>query len=108
MRPGRRALPLAAGGAGVNRPASTRLPGDAQALMRGAMSDDRALRAIDRIERAFARIEAAAIGSAPAAVGEEELLALRHQHQALRGKVETAIAQIDRLLATDEVLDGVG
>ena len=65
------------------------------------MSDDRALRAIDRIERAFARIEAATGGAQPAPRDECELLHLRQTHQALRGKVEDAIAQIDRLLATE-------
>jgi hypothetical protein len=65
------------------------------------MSDDRALRAIDRIERAFARIEGATGGTAPAPRDESELLHLRQTHQALRGKVEDALAQIDRLLASE-------
>jgi hypothetical protein len=65
------------------------------------MSDDRALRAIDRIERAFARIEAATGASQAAPRDESELLHLRQTHHALRGKVEDAIAQIDRLLATE-------
>jgi len=65
------------------------------------MSDDRALRAIDRIERAFARIEAATGASQPAPRDENELSHLRETHQALRGKVEDALAQIDRLLATE-------
>ncbi|HEX8442768.1 MAG TPA: hypothetical protein VF631_03875 [Allosphingosinicella sp.] len=65
------------------------------------MSDDRALRAIDRIERAFARIEAATGGGHPAPRDQSELLSLRQTHHALRGKVEDAIARIDRLLATE-------
>ena len=68
-----------------------------------AMSEQRALAAIDRIERALARIEAAA-GSrrddSPPADGE--LRQLREVHEALRGRVEGAIAQIDRLLTTAE------
>ncbi|HEX8401680.1 MAG TPA: hypothetical protein VF628_08250 [Allosphingosinicella sp.] len=65
------------------------------------MSDDRALHAIDRIERAFARIEAATNRAGPAPRDDSDLVQLRHTHQALRGKVEDAIAQIDRLLATE-------
>ncbi len=69
------------------------------------MSDERALNAIDRIETAFARIEAVTSGPKPAAAaqGETELLHLKQTHQALRGKVEDAIAQIDRLLASEGV-----
>lgn len=69
--------------------------------MRGAMSDERALRAIDRIERAFARIEANGTPGSPSHQDGGELLQLREAHQALRGKVEDAITQIDRLLAAD-------
>jgi hypothetical protein len=66
------------------------------------MSDERALNAIDRIETAFARIEAVTSGAKPATAHEEsELLHLRQTHHALRGKVEDAIAQIDRLLASE-------
>jgi hypothetical protein len=65
-----------------------------------AMADERALHAISRIERALARIETAA-QQAPAR-DDRELNALRHAHQALRGKVQGAIAQIDRLLAANE------
>jgi hypothetical protein len=65
-----------------------------------AMGDDRALTALARIERALARLEAAAGNpAAPAAAGDG---ALAEAHQALRGKVERAIAQIDRLLETAE------
>ena len=38
----------------------------------------------------------------PAPRDEKELLQLREVHQALRGKVEGAITQIDRLLAEAE------
>jgi hypothetical protein len=69
----------------------------------GAMSDERALNAIDRIEAAFARIEAATNGSRPGPAEDGELVQLRQTHQALRGKVEDAIAQIDRLLEREGV-----
>ena len=66
------------------------------------MSDERALAAIDRIEQALARLETAA-GRRPASLRPEpELRELREVHEALRGRVEGAIAQIDRLLATAE------
>ena len=61
------------------------------------MTDERALQAIARIERALARIEAAAPRPRPAP-DDGALLELRQTHQALRGKVEGAISQIDRLL----------
>ena len=67
------------------------------------MSDDRAMQAIARIERALARIEAAATKvPEPAPRDESELRELREVHHALRGKVEGAISQIDRLLAEAE------
>jgi hypothetical protein len=65
------------------------------------MSDERALNAIDRIEAAFARIEAATNAAKPAGPGGDQLLQLRQTHHNLRGKVEDAIAQIDRLLASE-------
>ena len=67
------------------------------------MSDDRAMQAIGRIERALARIDAAASKTPePAPRDEIELRQLREVHQSLRGKVEGAISQIDRLLAEAE------
>jgi hypothetical protein len=67
------------------------------------MADDRAMEAIGRIERALARIEAAAAKRPePAPRDDSELRQLREVHQALRGKVEGAIGQIDRLLAAGE------
>jgi DNA polymerase III delta subunit len=63
-------------------------------LCAGAMGQDRAAASIERIERALVRIEAAA-GRASRDDG------LRQAHAALRGKVEGAIAQIDRLLETE-------
>jgi hypothetical protein len=67
------------------------------------MADQRALQAIARIEQALARIDAAAARppAAPGA-GDGELLQLREVHEALRGRVEGAISQIDRMLATAE------
>ena len=66
--------------------------------MPSPMADERAMFALGRIERALARIEAAA-GRAPAAANDGELQELRQAHQALRGRVEGAIAQIDHMLA---------
>ena len=67
------------------------------------MSDDKATQAIGRIERALARIEAAAAQAPePMFRDESELRQLREVHQSLRGKVEGAISQIDRLLAEAE------
>ena len=63
------------------------------------MSDERALAAIDRIEQALARLEAAAERGPAESRQEPELRKLREVHEALRGRVEGAIAQIDRLLA---------
>jgi hypothetical protein len=65
------------------------------------MRDERSLAAIQRIERALNRIEAAA-NKAPPPRDDAELKQLREVHQALRGKVEGAITQIDRLLALEE------
>jgi hypothetical protein len=67
------------------------------------MSDDAALAAILRIDRALARIEAAAERLPSATVSQEpELRQLRDVHEALRGRVEGAIAQIDRLIEAAE------
>ena len=66
------------------------------------MSDDRALQAIGRIGRALARIEAAAARTPEPPKDGEELRRLRAVHQALRGKVEGAISDIDRMLAARE------
>ena len=67
--------------------------------MAPAMGQERASAALERIERALARIEAAASASAsPSTVSDPQEPALRQAHAALRGKVEAAIAQIDRLL----------
>jgi hypothetical protein len=59
--------------------------------------------ALGRIEQAIARIEAAASrgGTQRSAADGAELEDLRETHRALRGKVESAIAQIDRLLETE-------
>ena len=65
------------------------------------MTDERAMKALERIERALARIQEAT-GRPPPPRDDGELIKLREVHQALRGKVEGAISQIDRLLATAE------
>jgi hypothetical protein len=62
------------------------------------MSSERAVLAMERIERAIARLETAASSSRRGGSGDGELQELRQAHQALRGQVEGAIAQIDRLL----------
>lgn len=65
------------------------------------MGDQRALDAIGRIERALARIEASASRQPPAPGADgAELERLKGAHVALRGRVEGAIGQIDRLLET--------
>ena len=62
--------------------------------MRDVMAENRAAEAIARIERALDRIEA--VAATPR--GGDELMRLRETHEVLRGKVEGAITQIDRLL----------
>jgi hypothetical protein len=67
------------------------------------MGDDRVIELIGRIDRALARIEAAA--AQPAATQRAEdgrAAALEQSHQVLRSRVESAIMQIDRLLASSE------
>jgi len=88
------------GGGEVNRGT---LPGRFAGAIRVSMADEKAMQAVGRIERALARIEAAASAPRPAPPRDDsELIELRQTHHALRGKVEGAIAQIDRLLATGE------
>ena len=67
--------------------------------MRCRMGQERARAALERIERALSRIEAAASAPALASTASDpDAAPLREAHLALRGKVETAIAQIDRLI----------
>jgi hypothetical protein len=63
------------------------------------MQDQRALDAIARIERALQRIEAASADSGVGHQQEEELARLRSAHFLLRERVESAIGEIDRMLA---------
>lgn len=63
------------------------------------MSSERAIQAMERIERAISRLESAAAARQPGQAENGELQQLRQVHQALRGQVEGAIAQIDRMLA---------
>ena len=65
--------------------------------MRSGMAERSALDAIARIENALSRIEAAARQDQAA-----ELARLRDTHDALRARVETAVQQLDRLLADEE------
>jgi hypothetical protein len=65
------------------------------------MSDQRALDAVARIERALARIEAVAARPAPA--GEsQDLHLLQARHDAMRGRVTGALAQLDALIGAGE------
>ena len=63
------------------------------------MGQERVSQVLDRIERAVARIEAAAARESTAGSGDID--GLREAHEALRGKVQSAILQIDRLLETE-------
>ena len=68
------------------------------------MGQDKAGIAIARIERALARIEAAASRPAPEpacqpAVDDGAAEELRRAHQALRSRVQSALTEIDGLLA---------
>jgi hypothetical protein len=64
------------------------------------MADRRTSDALSRIEQALARIEGAAERPPAPAADDRPLRELREVHAALRGKVETAIEQIDRLIET--------
>ncbi len=67
------------------------------------MGDDRVVELIARIDRALARIEAASDRSAPSQRGDDgRAAALEEAHQVLRSRVESAIAQIDGMLASGE------
>ena len=75
--------------------------------MQRAMGQDGTGIAIARIERALARIEAAASRTAPdpsPQPGPDTSAAdeLRRAHLALRSKVQSAITEIDGLLASGE------
>ncbi|HEX4735979.1 MAG TPA: hypothetical protein VH331_00285 [Allosphingosinicella sp.] len=66
------------------------------------MGDDRVIELIGRVDRALARIEAAAARPAAPAPDDGRAAALEQAHQVLRSRVESAIMQIDRLLASGE------
>lgn len=66
------------------------------------MQDERTSAALGRIERAIERIEMATARQPAASFDSDELNRLRNVHQTLRGRVEQAVAQIDRLLAGQE------
>ena len=65
------------------------------------MADQRALDAVARIERALARIEAAAARPAPAGESDDHRL-LQARHDAMRGRVSGALAQLDAVIAAGE------
>jgi len=64
------------------------------------MGQDRAELAIGRIERALARIESAAERGLQSSASDDG--ALREAHEALRGRVSDALAQLDGLIASAE------
>ena len=68
------------------------------------MGDDRVIELIGRIDRALARIEAASVRrpAPPPAPDDGRAEAIAEAHRALRAKVESAISQIDRLIAAGE------
>jgi hypothetical protein len=66
------------------------------------MGDDRVIELIGRIDRALARIEAAAARPATQRADGGRPAALEQAHHVLRSRVESAIAQIDHLIASGE------
>jgi hypothetical protein len=72
--------------------------------MRKSMGDERVIDLVGRIDRALARIEAAATSPAPAKASADDgrAAALEEANNALRVRLESAIAQIDRLIASGE------
>jgi hypothetical protein len=67
------------------------------------MGEERIASAIARLEQALARLEAAsARRPSLTSFDKEEGGELRERHEALRGKVEGAIARIDSLLQSAE------
>ena len=67
------------------------------------MGDERVSSAIARLEQALARLEAASLRRAPLTLFEkQDGTELQARHQALRGRVEGAIARIDSLLHSAE------
>jgi hypothetical protein len=71
--------------------------------MERAMGHDRVGISIQRIERALARIETVADRAMAAPVADSGVAdELRRAHQALRFKVEGALAEIDDLLASQQ------
>lgn len=61
------------------------------------MVEERILAAVERIDDAMARIEAAAARPAiPLSPAPDA--ALRERHEAMRGRVEAAIAELDALI----------
>lgn len=75
------------------------------------MEDQRTKDALLRIERALDRVEKAAAGQKDAARAEarratDELERLRAAHALLRGRVEDAVGEIDRMLAPGRRAEG--
>jgi hypothetical protein len=64
------------------------------------MGQDRAIEAIGRIESALARIEAAAARASTSEASSDG--ALKEAHEALRGRVRDALAQLDGLIEAAE------
>ena len=101
-RPARRSF--RGGRAPVNRRSFARIPLRGAPCYGAAMGQDRVSDALSRIERAVARIEAASGRLARSGDGGGDggdFDGLRQAHLALRDKVASAIAQIDRLLEAE-------
>ena len=90
--------PFIGGGAPVNR--GRRFSKTGRPCYEAAMGQDRVEQAIGRIERALGRIEAAA-GRASASSASADS-ALGEAHEALRGRVREALAQLDGLIEAAE------
>ena len=72
--------------------------------MAASMHDQRAREALARIDRALSRLEKASAG--PSGDERAELDRLRAAHQLLRNRVESAIGEIDAMLAAPEQDEG--
>jgi hypothetical protein len=65
------------------------------------MQDQRTRDALTRIDRALTRLDHALSAEAPPPKEAEELAQLKQAHTLLRSRVETAIGEIDALLAAE-------
>jgi hypothetical protein len=96
----------------VNRAASspglTHIAATVSHAMPGPMADERMIKALERLEQALLRAEAAGAaaeqtGAAAASAREslrEQLAGLEARHERLRASAESAVAQLDGLIAS--------